>query len=138
MSHVTRRGALEAAFAGGIAAIAPAAVADDKKPEDFWRAWAVTEGDKTQLVVEGVYHEGGPGLIVLLKDAVPQGINPKILILDLKTATLPGVWPAVLHPVPARDLRAPYKKGQYDSVTIRYPKGQLVTVKIVDAGAGPK
>jgi len=112
--------------------------AEDKKSEDKWRAWAVTKGDQTKLVVEGIYGQGGPGLVVLVKDAVPQGINPKILLLKLTTGTLPGVWPAVLEPVPAYYSKAPYK-GQYSSIQILYPDGTTISIdKIIDAGEGPK
>lgn len=151
MSNMSRRGALWVTAASAALALTSLAGADDKKEEkkpddkkgkpvdDKWRAWAVTEGDKTKLVVEGVYSLGGPGLVVLVADAVPQGTNPKILLLDLKTATLPGTWPTVVQPVPAYYSKSPYKKGQYDSIQIRYPDGGTVTIDtITDAGAGPK
>lgn len=112
--------------------------ADEPSSDDKWRAWAVTSGSKTKLVVEGIYSEGGPGLIVLVADRVPQGINPRILLLDVKTVTLPGAWPAVLQPVPAHYIKTPYKQGQYDSVELNYPDGTRVEVKqIVNTGAGP-
>jgi hypothetical protein len=140
MSEVSRRNALKLAATTGLVAVAGGSVlADDKKTDDKWRAWAVTEGDQTKLVVEGIYSQGGPGLVVIVKDAVPQGINLKILLLDLKTATLPGMWLAVLQPVPACYTKAPYKKDQYESVQVRYPDGSIVSIdKIIDAGKGPK
>jgi hypothetical protein len=141
MSNVSRRDALKLAATTGLVTLVSGSVrADDKKTDDKWRAWAVTEGEQTQLVVDGIYSHGGPGLVVIVKDAVPQGINPKILLLDLKTATLPGVWPAVLQPVPAYYTKAPYKKDQYESVQIRYPDGTTVVSinKIIDAGKWPR
>ena len=49
--------------------------------KDHWRAWAVTKGEHTKLVVEGIYRQGGPGVVAIVQEAVPQGINPKILML---------------------------------------------------------
>lgn len=139
MDSLSRRSALKLAAAAGVVAVTGGlANAQEEKTEDKWRAWAVTAGDQTRLVVEGIYSQGGPGLVVLVKDAVPQGINPKILLLELKTATLPGVWPAILQPVPAWYIKTPYKKNQYQSVQIRYPDGSAVTIeKIIDTGKGP-
>jgi hypothetical protein len=145
MEAISRRYALT--LAAGGAAAAPLAVAAqeaqetqsaEETPQDWWRAWAVTKGKKTRLFVEGIYNNGGPGKVVVLTDADPQGINPKILILNLKTAKLPGVWPTVLQPIPGHYEKAPYKQGQYDSIDIHYPDGSSIQVaKITDAGAGP-
>lgn len=143
MTDVTRRDSLKlaaatgfAAFAGTIAAQEPAA--KDERPKDRWRAWAVTEGEETQLVVEGIYSEGGPGRVVVVTPAAPQGINPKILILDVKAKALPGIWTQQLLPIPGHYVKAPYKKGTYDSIHLRYPDGSSIMVKtIVDAEAGP-
>lgn len=109
------------------------------RPADRWRAWAVTEGENTRLVVEGVYSNGGPGVVAVVTPATPQGINPKILILDVKVGTLPGVWPAILTPIPASYVAKDYKAGTYNSIHIRYPNGTSVMIdKIIDTGAGPK
>jgi hypothetical protein len=72
-----------------------------------------------------------------VKDAEPQGINPKILLLELQTAALPGIWPAVIQPVPGYYVKRLYEQGQYDSVHVLYPGGGVVVDTIVDAGAGP-
>jgi len=140
MSEISRRNALKlAAAAGVVALIGNTEAAEEKKSDDKWRAWAVTEGSATKLVVEGIYNMGGPGLVVIVKDASPQGINPKVLLLELKTATLPGIWPQVIQPVPACYTKAPYTQGRYDAVQIRYPGGENIEIKqIIDAGKGPK
>ena len=140
MNDVTRRDAFKWGGAAGLALLA-GRVADavDKQPADKWRAWAITGGKNTKLTVEGIYSQGGPGVVVIVEEAMPQGTNPKILLLELKRATLPGIWAAVLEPVPASFTKAPYKKGLYDSVQIRYPDGAIVTIdKIIDAGDGPR
>ena len=79
----------------------------DRKTSDKWRAWAVTEKPQTRLVVEGIYSQGGPGLVVSVREAAPQGINARVLLLDVQTATLPGVWPLVLQPVTGHYTRTP-------------------------------
>jgi hypothetical protein len=145
MNDMTRRNAIKtAAAAGMVAVVGSAAAAEDKKPadkgrKDMWRAWATTEGMETRLTVEGIYDSGGPGLVAVLKPASPQGFNPKILLLELTLSTLPGMWAAVLMPIPACYVQAPYRKGQYESVQVRYPDGHAENVKtITDAGEGPK
>lgn len=145
MYDVTRRNAIKiAAVAGIVGVVGSDAVADEQKNEDtartdMWRAWATTAGTETKLVIEGTYEQGGPGRVAMLKPAVPQGINPKILLMELTLASLPGVWPAVVIPIPASYIQAPYKKGQYESVQVRYPDGRMESIKeIIDAGDGPK
>jgi hypothetical protein len=134
MKNISRRTAITSTASLGLATLAAGTVvADGQKIGDRWRAWAVTEGEHTKLVVEGIYAQGGPGVVVLVKPAVPQGFNPKILILDVKPVTLPGVWPAVLQPVPAHFTLSPYKKDQYTSIHLRYPGGQgSIMLKIID------
>jgi hypothetical protein len=144
MKAPSRRDVLRLAAASGLVATAAGSVlAAEKKPDrerksDRWRAWAVTQGDRTRLVVEGIYGEGGPGVVVLVKEAALEG-NPKVLLLDLKTAALPGVWPMILQPVPAHYIRSPYDEDRYESVQVRYPDGNVVSIdRIIDTGNGPK
>jgi hypothetical protein len=145
MHDLSRRDAVKFAAAAGLTALTGAAAraAEDDQAEDkpactdMWRAWATTEGLLTKLVVEGIYCDGGLGKVALLSPANPQGINPKILILVLKLATLPGVWPTKVIPIPARYVRLPYK-GQYDSIEVHYPDGTVQAIAtITDAGSGP-
>lgn len=107
---------------------------------DSWRAWTVTDdAGTTKLVVEGIYSDGGPGMVVHVNPAVPQGTNHQILLLDVKTSVLPGVWPTIVLPVPAAYHQSPYKKGTYTSLQLRYPDGNSITIdKIHDAGKVPK
>ena len=108
--------------------------------QDMWRAWAVTKGDKTRLVVEGIYSQGGGGRVAVLKPGT-QGINHKILILDLSIKQLPGAWPMVIFPIPAHYTLSPYQQGQYDSIVIKYrddtERSESIE-RIADAGSGPK
>jgi hypothetical protein len=120
MNEIDRREALTLAAAAGVAAAAAGeAAAQPNRPADRWRAWAVTRGDATKLVVEGIFSAGGPGTVALVTPAVPQGVNRKVLMLELKRATLPGIWPAILTPIPAHFTLAPYKNGQHESVEVR-------------------
>jgi len=146
MTDVTRRDSLKLAATASLAALAGTAAAQDpalrperpEPPKDRWRAWAVTEGTETKLVVEGVYGEGGLGVVAVVTPAAPQGINPKILILDVKIKTLPGIWALLLTPIPAQYMKAPYTSGTYDSIHLRYPDGSSIMIPtITDAGAGP-
>ncbi len=108
---------------------------------DRWRAWAVTEGEDARLVVEGILAEGAPGSIAVLEPARPQGINPKMLMLKLRMVSLPGVWPAVIQPIPAHFTLPRYREGQYSSVQILYPNGEsqvvgkITEVTNLDAGS---
>jgi hypothetical protein len=145
MNDMTRRNAIKTATAAGMAAVTGSAMAaEDKRPrdkdrKDMWRAWATTGGMDTKLTVEGILENGGPGLVAVLKPTMPQGFNPKILMLELTLATLPGMWATVLSPIPTCYVQAPYKKGQYEAVQVRYPDGYFVNIKnITDAGDGPK
>lgn len=143
MTDVTRRDSLKLAATAGLAALAGTTAAQDpapgaKRPKDRWRAWAVTEGPETRFVVEGVYSEGGLGVVAVVTPAAPQGINPKILILDVKTKSLPGFFAQLLIPIPAQYTKAPYTSGTYDSIHLRYPDDSSILISnIIDAGAGP-
>jgi hypothetical protein len=72
-----------------------------------------------------------PGYTATLKKAVPQGINPAILILKVATKKKPGLWPAVITNVDARFDIKNYK-GKFKQVTVLYGKeSKTVKVQIV-------
>ena len=58
-----------------------------------------------------------PGVAPSLHYRIPQGINPRILLLDLRLTQLPGVWPPVLTWKPVRYDRV-VDGAQYDEVDI--------------------
>lgn len=132
-------------FALAVVFLAPPAEAQEKTsksvPErqpDRWRACAVTEGSETRLMVEGIYGQGGPGVVAMVTPAKPQGINAKMLILDVKVGILPGVWPAILTPIPANYTKSPYAARSYESVQIRYPDGTSIMIdKVIETRLGP-
>jgi hypothetical protein len=69
-----------------------------------------------------------PGYTANLKKAVPQGINPTILILKVATKKKAGIWPPVVTDVEARYDIKNYK-GKFKQVTVLYGK-QSKTVKV--------
>jgi len=69
-----------------------------------------------------------PGYTATLTKAVPQGINPTILILKVATKKKPGIWPPVVTDVEARYDIKNYK-GKFKQVTVLYGK-QSKTVKV--------
>lgn len=60
-----------------------------------------------------------PGYRAYLKKAVPQGINPKILILDVVLEKLLGIWPQRVTDIDATYDEKPYH-GAFTDVTVRY------------------
>jgi len=60
-----------------------------------------------------------PGYTATLKKAVPQGINPTILLLRATAKKKPGIWPPVITAVNARFDIKNYK-GKYKKVTVLY------------------
>jgi len=60
-----------------------------------------------------------PGYTAYLQKAVPQGINPRILILDVVLVPKPGTFPDVVTEIGAGYDDRNYK-GNYTDVTVRY------------------
>lgn len=83
-----------------------------------WYAWNNKMPPKPDdFHIVGEVEVPNPGVIVSLVPRVPQGINPKILLMDLHLRQLPGVWPQVTTWKQVR-----YDKilvnSEYESVTI--------------------
>ena len=76
------------------------------------------------LRVGGEYRLGGRCGGVSLRKAVPQGINPRILLLELvETEGGGGDWVQV-------DGRFEAEENQYDSVTVRDTDGESISVDV--------
>src|ERR1051325_5379089 len=72
-----------------------------------------------------------PGYTATLTKAVPQGINPAILLLKVTTKKKPGFWPPVITDVDARYDIKNYK-GKYKKVTVLYgSQSKTANVQIV-------
>lgn len=62
-----------------------------------WYAWNnLMPPPPNRFFITGEVLVPNPGVVPVLCFKVPQGINPSILLLDLWTIQLPGVWPQVL------------------------------------------
>jgi len=91
-----------------------------------WYAWlSKSVQGPVSFHVTGVVHLPSPGYEAHLVRAVPQGINPKELILDLQIKPLPGFWPQV---VTAASLRLDESSPgiEYTGVLVREPDGDTV------------
>jgi hypothetical protein len=72
-----------------------------------------------------------PGFTAFLTKAVPQGINPAILILDVVLIKKPGTVIQVVTEIDA-DYEDKNYKGKYSQVTVRYGKvSKTAKVQIV-------
>lgn len=103
----------------------------EQPANDFWRAWAVTGERDSRIVVEGIYGQGGLGIVATLEEAAAIGNTTQILLLKLNTETLPGNWPLISRPIPVRYESKSYQSGQFSSIRIRYPSGRDVTINQV-------
>jgi hypothetical protein len=95
-----------------------------------WYAWLnkMAQGPAS-FHVTGVVHLPTPGYEAHLVRAVPQGINPKELILDLQVKARPGIWPQVVTAASVRfDEEAP--AIDYHGVLIREPDGDAVHLAV--------
>ena len=84
-------------------------MAEDKKPESScvpcnegtrtrdWYAWLnLMPPSPDDLHVTGEVYVPNPGVDPILVPREPQGINPRILLLELLLCQRPGIWPPVL------------------------------------------
>lgn len=93
-----------------------------------WYAWNDRMPPKPdQFHVVGEVQVPNPGVDVLLSPRVPQGINSKILLMDLLLHQRPGIWPQVVAWKPVR-----YDKinADYESVEIYYDGTNIVQIPV--------
>lgn len=79
----------------------------------------------------GEVYVSNPGVDPLLVIAEPQGVNPKILILDLYLCQKSGIWPQVFVWKTVR-YEKKIKEG-YSQVVIRCDGGDIATIDVEDA-----
>ena len=84
------------------------------------------------LTVEGEVWVGNPGVEVSLSYAVPQGVNPTILLLRVDLAQRPGMWPQVMTWKPCEYRTMLEEHGQYRQVQLTHPQMQGITIDVVD------
>lgn len=99
-----------------------------------WKAWEDRQpgpGKEVKLIVTGQVQTSNSNQALQLKEAVPQGINPAILILDL-SITSSGVGNTVMGWKEAR-FEKKVSPGQHTSIDI-HSEGQSIArsdVKVV-------
>ena len=83
-----------------------------------WYAWFdIMPPHPARLHVIGDVQVWNPGVLAVLKRHEPQGINPRILMLDLTLVQIPGYWPQIVTTAHARyDEQA--DSGAYTSVSV--------------------
>ncbi len=85
-----------------------------------WYAWIDLMPPKPDdFHVTGEVQAGNPGILAQLCVREPQGINPRILLLDLHLVQQPGMWTQVVTWVQARyDKVLSPQSQRYDKVEI--------------------
>jgi hypothetical protein len=94
-----------------------------------WEAWIDTmPGGPGHMTVIGDVDVGNIAASAHLKEHNPQGINPKILLLDL-TITLDGEgYPKKIYKQARFDK--PASKGQYTSVDILWEGDKIADIEV--------
>lgn len=124
-------GASEVSLSQKMPSLTARAMDAKKNPADEqWSAWIneMPLSPRT-LQVNGWVTVPNPGVLVSLRRSVPQGFNPAILLLDLETVQLPGIWPTVLMTKHVAYDEVPYF-DDHTHVTIRYGGGASTTVQV--------
>jgi hypothetical protein len=81
-----------------------------------WYAWNnVMPPGPNQFHIVGEVEVPNPGVDVLLVPRTPQGINPRVLLLDLHLIQRPGLWPQIVV----------WKHASYKKVNATYDKVQV-------------
>jgi len=78
----------------------------------------------------GEVYVANPGVDPLLVTAEPQGINPRVLLLDLYLCQKSGIWPQVLVWKPVR-FEKKISEG-YEQVVIRCDGADVASVEVQD------
>lgn len=118
-------------YSGGLAEVGTSRLA--KPPSHYRDFHAIQYSLSSKFAVYYVGGEvlvGNPGIEALLYYRVPQGTNPKILMLDLCLVQRAGVWPSVETWVPAKYIRMG-KPGQYTDVHILGGTAGDLTIKVL-------
>ena len=97
-----------------------------------WYAWLdLMPPTPDHLHVTGEVYVPNPGVEALLVPHEPQGINPRILMLDLLLCQKPGIWPQVLVWTRAKFERT--GRGlRYDQVDILCNGNIIVSIPVED------
>ncbi len=97
-----------------------------------WRAWLnLQPGSENQLHVTGDVEVSATNKEPVLRRAQPQGINPKILILDLSIREL-GIGEQVITWREAQYMEMGVAPGQYTQVEIRWETSTIATIDRIE------
>lgn len=97
-----------------------------------WYAWVNLMPPKPDdFHVVGEVLVGNPGVEAMLCVKEPQGINPKILLLDMHLVQKPGIWPQVMTWVQARyDRILPPGSSGYEQVEIFFENESIALIPV--------
>lgn len=105
----------------------------DMRIKADWSAWVnKMPPGPASFHVDGTLHMPHPGFEATLMPTRPQGINPKVLMMDLRVEQLDGMWAQVLTDIPVKYVEDPYE-GDYEQVHIFYPNGDSVFLELTVA-----
>lgn len=118
-------------YEGGLAAGDDFTQQEDGGAYRNFVAYEISPSSKLTLIkVSGLVRVGNPGIKAVLSYAVPQGINPEILLLRLDLVQRPGFWPSVVVYVPAW-YTGLSEQGGYKQVQITHPYLGGITIDVV-------
>ena len=97
--------------------------------KEAWKAQETTDfvGSNRKITVTGTVETSNSSQEPELVEAVPQGINPAILLLKLK---IPGGIGGTVMGERSVMFEKPVEEGQYSQVTIRREDGETVTIDV--------
>jgi hypothetical protein len=119
-------------YEGGLAE----AEAKDQAEEERFRNFSAVQDVPPQktlfLHVSGDVLVGNPGVEAKLVYAIPQGMNPDILLLRLILIQRPGMWTQVMTWAPASYTTMLMKHGQYTQVQLIHDHIPGITLDVLD------
>jgi hypothetical protein len=97
-----------------------------------WRAWIdLMPPNPGDFQVTGEVYVSNPGIRPELTPAIPQGINPAILLLDLKLVQQPGMWTQVMTWAKTNYKETTTPKSQrYSEVEIHFNGESIAQIKV--------
>lgn len=97
-----------------------------------WYAWInMMPPPPDDFHVIGEIEVANPGVKAELTKRIPQGINQKILLLDLHLVQQPGMWPQVMTSATARyDQILTPKSVHFEQVQIFYMGSVIATLDV--------
>jgi hypothetical protein len=96
-----------------------------------WAAWVNHQPPGPEaLHIQGIVDAPHPGHTATLTPAIPPGINPDILLMNLTLKALPGIWIQVITSIPVIYVDHKYS-GKYKSVNIIHDGNLIAAIDIL-------